>query len=315
MSQLLKALKQLESAQLPSAVRPAVVALDVSKPRVAINELFDEAAASVRLEESQPVEQTGVAEPARAPTSQTGPQMNLDALQLLLAEELQPLDVPAEPRNASGSQLRRGQATTLPPEPFRRLQPIDPLNTATEDLANELLAARAEAQTWTVLIHAIGRVAGTAACTARVAHKLSELQPANVLVIDTSGDAAFGRTFGVRPSVGILDVLTGKRRLADVLQGTGVPRITFIGAGQPDNATAHSQAAAIVAELRREFPLILIHSGNSSSLAIDLARCCDATYLALELGATAHRAANQMKARLAKSGAQLMGCIALDPNS
>ena len=139
-------------------------------------------------------------------------------------------------------------------------------------------------------------------------------QGEKVLLVDADFErAGISAGFGAGTVGGLQNALVAPRTWQDHVLPTSFANLAILptGRGNLRVATAADTLLTFIPRLEAEFPLVLIDGGQSSgSMLTPLARCCDATYFVIRLGATDAKEAQSALKTFRTAGARVMGCVA-----
>ncbi len=156
-----------------------------------------------------------------------------------------------------------------------------------------------------------------AAVLANLALALTRQVPGNVLVVDADfRGPALSRRFGIDAGPTILEVLSGAADWEQVIQQTGIPRLSLLpGSHLPPSR--HSPGTFkfghLLGLLRQHYQLVLIGAaGVASPEAQLLTPYADGVYLVIELGRTLRRVARDAVRHLERRGIGVLGCVLIE---
>lgn len=115
---------------------------------------------------------------------------------------------------------------------------------------------------------------------------------------------------------GIFDVLVGEADWWEAVQETGYPNLSILlNNGLPREHTIVSQPLAfseLIENLKREYQLVLIDAASlGHAECIPMLHFCTGVYLIVRLGLSSPRAVREASQLVARSGGNLLGCIAV----
>jgi protein-tyrosine kinase len=182
-----------------------------------------------------------------------------------------------------------------------------------ERMAQLLLAARKQQGLKAILFTSCHRAEGRSTLVLTLARALSR-HPFRTLIVD--GDLTgpmVARLLGLRPQVGLEDVVEGGKALADALIDASDDHLTILpmrtAVSRPRDFLASPAWTCALARLRREFDLILLDGGplfTGLSAAL-LHRSVDAAVLVHHKGITGERAVLRAREVLEAGGIPLLG--------
>jgi protein-tyrosine kinase len=182
-----------------------------------------------------------------------------------------------------------------------------------ERMAQLLLAAREQRGFKVILFTSCHRAEGRTTLVLTLARALSR-HPLRTLILDgdLTGPMA-GRLLGLRPQVGLEDVVEGGKLLMNALIDATDDHLTILpmrtGVSRPREFLASPAWTCSLARLRREFDLILLDGGplfTGLSAAL-LHNSVDAAVLVHHSGITGERAVLRAREVLAAGGIPLLG--------
>lgn len=180
-------------------------------------------------------------------------------------------------------------------------------------LADRLLAARAERNLKVLLFTSCHRAEGRTTLVLALARALAR-HPVKTLLVDAdlSGPMLAG-ALGVRPEVGLDDVVEEGRALADALIEAPADRLWLLpmrsAVSRPREFLANPAWACALARLRLDFDLVLLDGGPmfAGLSAATLHRSVDAAILVHNRGVTGRRAIDRAREVLEAGGVPLLG--------
>lgn len=229
------------------------------------------------------------------------------------------------PRTADGDRAGR------PQRPHFNVEPTAPISGAVlrwpetvlalerahgerfERLADALLAARDRISARIVLFTSCHRAEGRSTLVLTLARALAR-RPGRTLLVDADPSGPMlARLLGLRPVVGLDDVVEDGRDLADALIAAPDDHLTILPlrapVGRPREFLASPSWSGAMARLRVDFDLVLLDgsplfSGLSAAI---LPRSVDAAILVHHRGLTGERAVRRARAVLDTGGVPLLG--------
>lgn len=191
----------------------------------------------------------------------------------------------------------------------------DPLQSQPlHQLADQISRDVAHSDSKSVVFVGVGKQSSSVLSLLYTAAILAE-QGRDVLVVDA--DVARHRlTAGLQTSqeTGLSELVTGKETAKRFCRSTFFPRVWSLPAGQArhvDLSTHTSRVEEIVAQLTKDYPLVLIDGGCTTELAASaIARFCDVTYFVVQLGFVEASEAQEALRDFRAAGARVLGCIA-----
>jgi protein-tyrosine kinase len=182
-----------------------------------------------------------------------------------------------------------------------------------ERMAQLLLAARRQQGLKAILFTSCHRAEGRTTLILTLARALSR-HPLRTLVVDSDLTGPMvARLLGVRPQIGLEDVIEDDKALADALIDASDDHLTILpmrtAVARPRDFLASPGWRCTLARLRREFDLILLDGGplfTGLSAAL-LHRSVDAAVLVHHKGMTGERAVLRAHEVLEAGGIPLLG--------
>jgi Mrp family chromosome partitioning ATPase len=182
-----------------------------------------------------------------------------------------------------------------------------------ERLADALLAARDRLSTRVLLFTSCHRAEGRTTLVLTLARALAR-RPDRTLLVDADlSGPMLARLLGLRPVVGLDDVVEGGRNLADALIAAPDDHLTILPirtpVGRPREFLAGPSWSNLMARLRDDFDLVLLDgfpliSGLSAAVQ---PRSVDAAVLVHHRGLTGERAVRRARESLDSRGIPLLG--------
>jgi protein-tyrosine kinase len=180
-------------------------------------------------------------------------------------------------------------------------------------MAHSLIGARQQQGLKAILFTSCHRAEGRTTLVLTLARALSR-QPVRTLVLDADMTGPMvGRLLGLRPQIGLEDVIESGMALADALIDAPDDHLTILpmlrAAPRPREFLASPAWTCALARLRREFDLILVDGGplfTGLSAAL-LHRSVDAAVLVQHRGMTGERAVLRAREVLTAGGIPLLG--------
>jgi len=304
MSRMLEALKQIEekSPQTRQGVKPiSPEELDRFGLRPSAEPAGDEptqAAEPVETSESgQAAEPVEPSQPARAYAS---PEKADQPVGEATESEKAPEVAQAEPER------RVGRLLSPPAEEHEEQY---------QDLAENVLAQLTPVRPAVLLFTSAGDGEGKTGTLASLAAALAGKVTEKILAVDANfRSPALAAHFGIRADKGLVEVLNGRASWRDVVQETGVDRLSVLPGGTFDthdgSPPADVKLAPVLDSLRAGYRLVLV---DAASLAYPevapISRLCEGTYLVVELGRTPRYAARQAVELIGQCGGRVLGCV------
>ena len=182
-----------------------------------------------------------------------------------------------------------------------------------ERMAQLLLAARKQQSLKAILFTSCHRAEGRTTLVLTLARALSR-HPLRTLIVDSDLTGPMvARLLGLRPLVGLDDVVEDGKALADALIDASDDHLTILpmrtAVSRPRDFLASPAWTCALARLRREFDLILLDGGplfTGLSAAL-LHRSVDAAVLVHHKGMTGERAVLRAREVLEAGGIPLLG--------
>jgi len=182
-----------------------------------------------------------------------------------------------------------------------------------ERMGQRLLAARQRQNLKVILFTSCHRAEGRTTLVLTLARALSR-QPVRTLILDADLTGPMvARLLGLRPEVGLDDVVENGQALADALIDAPDDHLGVLpmrsAVGRPRDFLASPAWTCTLARLRREFDLILVDGGplfTGLSAAV-LHRSVDAAILVHHRGITGERAVLRAREVLEAGGVPLLG--------
>jgi protein-tyrosine kinase len=182
-----------------------------------------------------------------------------------------------------------------------------------EQMAQLLLAARQRQNLKVILFTSCHRAEGRTTLVLTLARCLSRLPLRSVVVDADLTGPMVARLLGLRPEVGLEDVVEYGQALSDSLIDAADDHLVVLpmrsAVNRPRDFLASPAWTCTLARLRREFDLILIDGGplfTGLSAAV-LHRCVDAAVLVHHRGMTGERAVLRAREVLEAGGVPLLG--------
>jgi protein-tyrosine kinase len=182
-----------------------------------------------------------------------------------------------------------------------------------QQMAQLLLAARQRQNLQVILFTSCHRAEGRTTLVLTLARSLSRL-PLRTLIVDADLTGPMvGRLLGLRPEVGLDDVVEHGQAVSDSLIDAADDHLVVLpmrsGVARPRDFLASPAWTCTLARLRREFDLILVDGGplfTGLSAAV-LHRSVDAAILVHHRGITGERAVLRAREVLEAGGVPLLG--------
>ncbi len=182
-----------------------------------------------------------------------------------------------------------------------------------EKMAQILLAARQRQNLKVILFTSCHRAEGRTTLVLALARALAR-RPLRTLLVDADLTGPMvARLLGLRPAVGLDDVVERSQAVADALIDAAVDHLAILpmraGVSRPRDFLASPAWTCTLARLRREFDLVLIDGGplfTGLSAAV-LHRSVDAAVLVHHRGITGERAVLRAREVLEAGGVPLLG--------
>jgi protein-tyrosine kinase len=180
-------------------------------------------------------------------------------------------------------------------------------------MAHSLIVARQQQELKAILFTSCHRAEGRTTLVLTLARALSR-QPIRTLILDADLTGPMvARLLGLRPQIGLEDVIDDGKALADALIDVPDDHLTILpmrrAAPHPREFLASPAWTCALARLRREFDLILVDGGplfTGLSAAL-LHRSVDAAVLVHHRGMTGERAVLRAREVLGAGGIPLLG--------
>jgi capsular exopolysaccharide synthesis family protein len=157
---------------------------------------------------------------------------------------------------------------------------------------------------------------GTTTTAAVFASILVRRRGGRVAVIEANlRSPSFPTAFGIRPTPGLVDLMTGKAALADAAQPTTVPNLFAIAGGEPTVAPAamfdSPAAPAVLAQVREHFDFAIVDLPpvNVYGDALILGPRLDAAIIVIEADATRVPDVERARRTLERSGVRFVGSV------
>jgi Mrp family chromosome partitioning ATPase len=180
-------------------------------------------------------------------------------------------------------------------------------------LARQLLEARTRQDLRAILFTSCHRAEGRTTLVLTLARALARHPERTILVDADLSGPMLARLLGLRPEVGLDDVVEGGHALADALLDAPDDHLTVLpiraAVARPRDFLASAGWAGTLARLRREFDLILLDGGpmfTGLSAAV-LHRSVDAAVLVYHRDLTGRRAILRAREVLEAGGIPLLG--------
>jgi protein-tyrosine kinase len=231
---------------------------------------------------------------------------------------LETFPTPATPERV-GVSLRPlpGGLALLPPEQRIAAEVIafhQPQHAATAEyrqLAAALLREPVTGPSRVWLCTGVGLGAGTTSVVLNLGVCLAGFEGLRVVIVDADqSQPTLADALGLRERPGLAEVLAGSESLSQVLQETGIARLTALTAGRAERdrpAFAAAEACRPVLRLLREqFDVILIDGGTDAG---GIGAACDAVYLVTPQTQADATATTERVRALLRRGVPLRGCI------
>jgi protein-tyrosine kinase len=182
-----------------------------------------------------------------------------------------------------------------------------------ERMAQLLVAARTQQGLKAILFTSCHRAEGRTTLILTLARALSR-HPLRTLIVDSDLTGPMvGRLLGLRPQIGLEDVVEGGKSLVDALIDASDDHLTILpmrtAVSHPRDFLASPAWTCTLARLRREFDLILLDGGplfTGLSAAL-LHRSVDAAVLVHHKGMTGERTVLRAREVLEAGGIPLLG--------
>lgn len=182
-----------------------------------------------------------------------------------------------------------------------------------EALADRLLEAKAERNMKVLLFTSRHRAEGRTTLVLTLARALAR-RPLKTLLVDADlSGPMLGASLGVRPDVGLDDVVEDGRALADALIEAPDDRLWLLpmrsAVSRPREFLSNPAWAIAMARLRLDFDLVLLDGGPmfAGLTATTLHRSVDAAVLVHNRGVTGQRAIERAREVLEAGGVPLLG--------
>ncbi len=180
-------------------------------------------------------------------------------------------------------------------------------------LADRLLAARTERNLKVLLFTSCHRAEGRTTLILALARALAR-HPIKTLLVDADlSGPMLGGALGVRPEVGLDDVVEDGRALTDALIEAPADRLWLLpmrsAVSRPRDFLTNPAWACSMARLRLDFDLVLLDGGPmfAGLTAATLHRSVDAAILVHSRGVTGQRAIDRAREVLEAGGVPLLG--------
>ena len=211
----------------------------------------------------------------------------LAAQSVLLAQltDAKPLTIAFEPWTGpiAGS-------TGIAPEIIAFHQPAHPISKQYAEVWNTMIAGLPGIACPTLLLTGLRSQVGTTTVILNLAVTGAAQQRRVVIVDAQMRQPGVAPRLGIKPELGLLDVIAGQAALEQTMVKTLVPSLHALPlANRRDDVTITSEAAAwLVGRLRERFDAVLIDGPNltEASALTALAPCCDALFLVAPQGET-----------------------------
>ena len=169
-----------------------------------------------------------------------------------------------------------------------------------------------------------GRVIGVTSCVRRegvsvvaanLASCAADLSPGKVLLVDANPRrAAVASRFGVRPSPGLADCLSGELAAQECITGTTHENLFVLPAGPSDphpGRFADARAIHLTENLRQDFELIVIDLPPASEMdeTVLASQLVDGFLLVLESERTRRQVAQRVKRQFEQVNARVLGVV------
>jgi len=182
-----------------------------------------------------------------------------------------------------------------------------------EGLADRLLEAKAARNLKVLLFTSCHRAEGRTTLVLTLARALAR-RPIKTLLVDADlSGPMLGGSLGVRPEVGLDDVVEDGRALADALIEAPADRLWLLpmrsAVSRPRDFISNPAWAIAMARLRVDFDLVLLDGGPmfAGLTAATLHRSVDAAVLVHNRGVTGQRAIERAREVLEAGGVPLLG--------
>lgn len=183
-------------------------------------------------------------------------------------------------------------------------------------LAHRLRRECGTSEPQTIGVTSCVRREGVSTVAANLAVSAAQLEPQPVLLVDANPQAAVANDwFGLPPSPGLCDFLSGRLLLADCLQPTGVPNLQLLSAGLFDGGMGLDADLArlfsLIDHLKTEYGLVIfdLPVANEHTPCLVVASALDAILLVVETGRTTLPALSRVRSQLAAVRARLLGVV------
>lgn len=182
-----------------------------------------------------------------------------------------------------------------------------------ETLADAILEAREDRGMKVLLFTSPHRAEGRTTLVLTLARALAR-RPGRTLLVDGDlGGPMLARSLGLRPTVGLDDVLERDTSLADALIEAPDDHLVILpvvaSAGRPREAVTSPEWSRLMARLRREFDLVLIDGGPifTGPSAATVAQSVDAAVLVHNKSRTTARALERAQDAIDAAGVPVLG--------
>jgi len=183
------------------------------------------------------------------------------------------------------------------------------------ELADNILAVLSPVRPAVLMFTSAGDGEGKTETLASLAVVLAEKVTDEIVAVDANFRApALASHFGIWVDRGLIDVLDRGTAYREVIRKTSVQGLSVLPGGRfpgdggrpPEDA----KLAAVLDALRLRYRFVLVDTASLLYPEVaPLSTLCEGTYLVVELGRTARRAARQAVRLIEDCGGQVLGCV------
>ena len=162
-----------------------------------------------------------------------------------------------------------------------------------------------------------GRSSGYAVAY-QLAYRLAARKVGKVLIVDSHfEDRELTERLALGNEIGLADILAMDKTLDETICDTNLSNLEVLPVGTETMCKRKSPDSKWIAEnirsFRDEYQFVIVFVGNVFHRSTAMwAKHCDASYMAIELGASNQTVAKSGVVRLQQFGARLMGCVVTD---
>lgn len=200
----------------------------------------------------------------------------------------------------------------------KQAKPLETPQQAFKDLTDKVLDDFPLGPSSVLLVADVDGKSSGYAVAYQLAHQLAERKVGKVLVVDSHfEDRELSERLALGNEVGLADILATGKSLDETICETNLSNLEVLPVGTETMCRKKSPESPWIADniraLRDEYQFVIVFVGNVFHRSTAMwAKHCDASYMAIELGASNQTVAKSGVVRLQQFGARLMGCVVTD---